>query len=126
MVGSLLMAGAALRAGLVLRRARAARRPAPPGARQRHLRLARPAVVFVCVGFAGGLASSLWLRGFTPLASFHGLLGVLALALFLATARMGFRLERGDAGARALHARLGAGALLASVAAAIAGLVLLP
>lgn len=126
MVASLLLAAAALRAGLSLRRARAAQRPPPPGARRRHLRLARPAVALVCVGFAGGLASSIWLRGFTPLASFHGVLALIALSLFLATARQGARLERGDLRVRALHARLGAGALLLGVAAAIAGLVLLP
>jgi hypothetical protein len=126
MIASLLCAGAAMRAGLSLRRARAARRPPPPGARRRHLRIAKPAVVLACVGFAGGLASAIWLRGFEPLRSFHGLLAVVALALFLATARLGVRLERGDRTARALHARLAAGALLAGVAAAIAGLVLLP
>jgi hypothetical protein len=126
MIASLLCAAAALRAGLALRRARAARRSPPPGARGRHLRIAKPAVAFVCIGFAGGIASAVWLRGFTPLTSLHGLLGVLALSLFLATARAGARLERGDAGARSLHARLGAGALLLAVAAAIAGLVLLP
>ena len=126
MVGSLLCAGAALRAGLSLRRARAARRPPPPGSRLRHLRIAKLAVVLICVGFAGGVASAIWLRGLAPLRSFHGLLGVLALSLFLLAARMGARLEHGDAAVRAVHARLGAGALLAGVAAALAGLVLLP
>jgi len=126
MIGSLLTAALALRAGLSLRRARAARRPPPRGARQLHLRLARPAVVCLCVGFAAGIASGIWLRGFTPLTSFHGLLGCAALACFLLAARMGARLERGDATARELHARLAASALLLAVAAAIAGFVLLP
>ena len=122
----LVLAATALRAGLSLRRARIARRPPPVGARRRHLRVAKPAVALICVGFAGGLVSAVWLRGMTPLASFHGLLGVAALTLFLATWRQGARLERGDARVRALHARLGAGALLLAVAAALAGFVILP
>jgi hypothetical protein len=126
MVASLLLMGLVLRAGLLLRRARLARRPPPAGARRRHVRLARPAVLLVCVGFAGGLASAIWLRGFAPLTSFHGVLASLALVLFVAAARQGTRLERGDTQVRNLHARLGAGALLVGAAAAIAGFILLP
>jgi len=126
MATGLLLAAAALRAGLSLRRARATRRPPPRGARRSHLRAAKPAVALLCVGFAGGLASAVWLRGMAPLRSFHALLGVLAIALFAFTARQGFRLERGDASVRELHGRLGAGALLLGLAAAIAGFVLLP
>jgi hypothetical protein len=122
----LALAAAAFRAGLSLRRARLARRPPPAGARRRHLRVAKPAVALICVGFAAGLASAVWLRGMTPLASFHGLLGVGALALFVATWRQGTRLERGDASVRNLHAQLGAGALLVAVAAALAGFAILP
>lgn len=122
----LLLAGAVLREGLALRRARRLRRPPPSGARQRHLRLARPTVSLIGVGFLAGLVSAVWLRGMPPLRSFHALLACLALGLFLAAARMGARLERGEHGVRALHAALGAGALLVSVVAAIAGFALLP
>jgi hypothetical protein len=72
------------------------------------------------------LISAVWLRGFFPLRSFHALLACLALGLFLGAARQGAHLARGDASVRALHARLGAGALLVSIAAAIAGFALLP
>jgi hypothetical protein len=126
MVACLLGAAFVLREGLLMRRARQARRPPPRGARRRHLRVAKPVVVLICIGFVAGLASAVWLRGFRPLTSFHGLLGVGALACFLLAARQGARLERGDASARELHARLGAGALLLAVAAALAGFVLLP
>jgi hypothetical protein len=122
----LLLAAVTFRAGLSLRRARNARRPPPAGARRLHLRVAKPTVALLCVGFAAGLASAVWLRGMTPLASFHGLLGVGALALFVSTWRQGTRLERGDTSVRVLHARLGAGALLLAVAAAIAGFAILP
>jgi hypothetical protein len=126
MAAGLVLAAAALRAGLAIRRSRATRRPPPRDARRRHLRAAKPAVALLCVGFAGGLASAVWLRGMTPLRSFHGVLGVLALTLFALTARHGFRLEKGDVSVREIHARLGAGALLLGLAAAIAGFVLLP
>jgi hypothetical protein len=126
MLLSLLLAAAALREGLALRRARRLRCPPPAGARARHLRIAKLAVSLICVGFGIGLASAIWLRGFAPLRTFHALLACLALGLFLGAARQGARLESGDASVRNLHARLGAGALLVSVAAAIAGFVLLP
>lgn len=126
MMCSVVLALLALRAGLVLRRARAARRPAPRGARQRHLRLAKPAVVLVLIGFAAGPVSSVWLRGWSAFESFHGMLGGLAAALFAATAWYGRRLERGGVAARNAHALAGVLALLAAALAAFAGFVLLP
>ena len=126
MLASLLLAALTLRNGLALRRARQLRRPPPAGARQRHLRFARPAVVLLAIGFCLGLASAVWLRGFEPLRSFHGLLGALALALFVAAERLGSRLQRGDTAVRELHARLALAAMLIGVMTALAGFVLLP
>jgi polyferredoxin len=126
MVASIALAALALRAGFVLRRARAARRPAPRGARQRHLRLAKTAVVLVLIGFVGGSASAVWLRGWSPFATLHGVLGALVLALFAAAAVRGWRLERGRRDARQAHALFGALAVLGAAVAAIAGFVLLP
>lgn len=123
---SVVLAGAALRAGLVLRRARAARRPAPRGARRRHLRLAKPAVVLMSIGFFGGCISAVWLRGWSPFGTFHGVLGALVLALFAAAAAHGWRLERGRGGSGQAHALLGAFAMLGALVAAVAGFVLLP
>ena len=103
------------------------RRPPPKGARQRHLRVRAPC------GRAdrdrllqADSPRRVWLRGFEPLRSFHGLLGALALALFLAAERLGSRLQRGDTAVRELHARFALAAMLVGVMAALAGFVLLP
>jgi threonine/homoserine efflux transporter RhtA len=126
MVVSIALAAGALRAGFMLRRARAARRPAPRGARQHHLRLAKAAVVLLPIGFVGGMASAVWLRGWSPFATFHGVLGALVLALFSAAAVHGRRLERGRRSSRQAHALFGVLAVLGAALAAVAGFVLLP
>jgi hypothetical protein len=126
MIASIALAIAALRVGLVLRRARAARRAPPRGTRQRHLRLAKPAVVLVLIGFVAGPLSSVLLRGWFPLATFHGVLGALVAALFTAAAVYGQRLEKRGAGSRQAHALLGGLAVLGAIVAAVAGFVLLP
>ncbi len=115
-----------LRIGLAMRRARRARRPPPRGARARHLRLAKPAVTLALAGFALGPLSVAVLRDWTPMSSFHSLLGGVAAVLFAGAALAGRRLERGDRSARNAHALLGAAAVSIALAAAIAGLVLLP
>ena len=66
-----------LRSGLALRRSRLRRAGRAPDLRPRHLRLAKPAIVLVVVGFAGGLGSWAWLRGGDVLGTFHGVVGVL-------------------------------------------------
>ena len=126
MVASLLLAGAALRVGLSIRRARATRKPPPRDARAAHLRIAKPAIAMLVPGFLLGIASSVWLRGWEPFATFHGLVGFAAAVLFVATAFYGRRLERGDASARAAHAWLGLVAMAGAALAAFAGFVLLP
>jgi hypothetical protein len=126
MVGSLLLAGFALRAGLALRRARAGGGRAIAKARARHLRIAKPAVVVVLAGFVAGPLSMFFLRGHAPFATLHALLGTLAASLFLAAAVMGHRLEEGSSRAADAHGLLGVAAFLAAAGAAIAGFVLLP
>lgn len=126
MVLSLVLAGAALRLGLRLRRARAASGRVPPAVRATHLMLAKPAVVLICLGLVTGPASAVWLRGWEPLRTFHGVVGLLTAALFVAAALFGRRLERGQASARSTHAWLAALAMLAAGVTAIAGFVLLP
>jgi hypothetical protein len=126
MIASVALTVAALRAGLVLRRARAARRAPPRGARQRHLRLAKPAIALLSIGFVAGPVSAVLLRGWTPFATFHGVLGVLVIALFAAAAVHGYRLEKGRRDSRNAHALLGGLAALGAIVAAVAGFVLLP
>jgi hypothetical protein len=115
-----------LRAGLILRRARLGRAPRDPSLRRRHLRLAKPAVALVLIGFLGGPISAVWLRGWEPFHSFHGVLGLAVASFFTAAWWMGRQLERGRASARNVHAWLGALAVLGAAVAAVAGFVLLP
>jgi len=126
MVVALGLALVALRLGLTLRRARLRGTPAPRGTRRLHLRVAKLAVAFVLLGFLAGPLSVWGLRDWTPLSTFHGLVGGVAAVLFAGAAAQGRRLERGDREARTLHAWLGAGALLAGLVAAMAGFDLLP
>ena len=91
MVSSLVLAALTLRSGLALRRSRLGRLRRTPDLRRRHLRLAKPAVAFVGVGFLLGPASSAWLRDWEVLASFHGVIGVGVALLFGAAAAVGAR-----------------------------------
>ena len=126
MVASLGVVALALRAGLRLRRARYGREPRTPDLLRSHLRLAKPAIALICVGFLAGPISAAWLRGWTPFATFHAWLGVLAAALFLAVAILGRRLERHRGRPVDAHAILAGLAVLAAAVAVVAGLVLLP
>jgi hypothetical protein len=108
MLVSLAVAALTLRTGLALRRARAGRVAAAPGGRERHLRLAKPAVALLLLGFAAGPLSSVWLRGFEPLRSFHGAVGLAAALCFAAAALAGLRLEAGRSRAYGAHALLAA------------------
>jgi hypothetical protein len=126
MLLSLGLAFLALRAGLALRRTRLRRSGRTPDLRARHLRLAKPAVAMVTAGFVGGLVSWVWLRGGEMLGSFHGLVGLLVMACFLAAAVLGHRIEAGRSRALDAHALFGGLAVLLAALAAVAGFALLP
>ena len=124
-----------LRAGLRMRSARHARVaaacPLPgtasaPELLRAHLRLAKPAVVVILIGFVAGPTSSFWLRGWNPFEKLHSWLGLAAVALFVATAVLGGRLEQRRGGRPDLHGLLGLLGVLMAALAAMAGLVLLP
>lgn len=127
MVLSLAVAAAALRAGLRLRRARLHRTPRAKGAVRRHVRRAKPAVAMLAVGFVVGPVSAWWLRGWQPFGTAHAWVGTLTMALFVATATLGLRLER-RATRRSVeaHAWLALAATLGAAAAFGTGFVLLP
>ena len=86
MVVSVLLCGASLRAGLVLRRTRRFRTRRPPGLRETHLRFAKPAVIAVLIGFLGGPISAVLLRSWEPFRTFHGVVGLVAGAFANAVA----------------------------------------
>lgn len=80
----------------------------------------------VVVGFAAGPPSMLYFRERGVFDSFHAILGLIVLGLFLWTGWSGRALASGKAGARDVH-RIAAGAAIASaLASAIAGFTLLP
>ena len=126
MLVSVVLCGVSLRAGLVLRRTRRFRRPRPPGLRETHLRFAKPAVIAVLFGFLGGPLSAVLLRNWEPFRTFHGVVGLVAAALFAAAGVLGLRLERRRSRQYDAHALLGLLAMLAAVIASVAGFVLLP
>jgi len=126
MVAGLVVSGIALRHGLALRRSRRFRTPRPRGLRESHLRFAKPAVAMLLLGFCVGPISAVWLRGWEPLQSFHGWVGVVAAALFIVAAIFGRRLERGRSRAFDAHALAGLLAMLAALIAAVAGFELTP
>jgi hypothetical protein len=126
MLVSIGMAALALRAGLALRRSRRGARPRTPRMRAAHLRLAKPAVVLLLLGFLGGPISSVWLRGWDPFHTFHGVVGLVVVSCFAAAAGLGTRIERGHSRAFDAHALLGGLGVLLAALAAIAGFVLLP
>ncbi|MEB2344663.1 MAG: DUF4079 family protein [Deltaproteobacteria bacterium] len=126
MLAALTLAALALRSGLALRRARRLRVRRRPEDLRRHLAVAKPALVMVAAGFAGGPLSMAWLRGREPFATAHAWIGVAALLLFVAAGILGRRLERGRGRPRDAHALLATLALLAAAGAALTGFVLLP
>jgi hypothetical protein len=129
MLAALALVLLALRAGIALRRAR--RLGARPDGRThaRHLRLAKLGVALLPAGYAAGIASAVGLRGWDALGSAHGWISSASLALFLAAAFAGRRLERraaGTPGAPDAHALLGVLAALCAAASLFSGFVLLP
>ena len=135
MVVTLVAAALTLRAGLRMRKARHARSARArrlPGAAsahellKAHLRLAKPAVVLILIGFLAGPVSSFWLRGWDPFEKLHSWLGLAAASLFVAAAVLGRRLEQRRGGRPDLHGLLGLLGVLTAALTAMAGLVLLP
>jgi hypothetical protein len=126
MTAAVLACGVALRSGMSMRRSRRFRSRRAPALREKHLAFAKPAVAAIVLGFIGGPISSLWLRDWEPLRTFHAWIGIAAGALFIAAMLMGRRLERGKSRAFDAHALLGLLAMLAALVAFVAGFVLLP
>jgi hypothetical protein len=115
---------AALREGLRMRRLRLRRRPCDSG---RHLRLARPFVVLVALGYGSGLASMAWLRGEELYASPHAALTSAALVALVVAGALGLRLQRQPGPTvRLIHLVCGSTGMLLALAAAVAGFDILP
>jgi len=93
---------------------------------KRHLRLAKPAIVMICLGFLAGLASTFALRGWGVFSTVHSLVSTTSLLLFVATGVLGRALEKGRSRNVELHAGLALASLGTAVAAFFTGFVLLP
>lgn len=126
MTASLVLALLTLRAGLRLRRARRLGLRRQAADVRRHLRLAKPAMAMILIGFAGGPVSAVWLRGWDAFRTAHAWIALTAVVLFVATAVLGRRLEKGRSRPVEAHARLALLATLAAAGAFVAGFVLLP
>jgi len=126
MVGGIVLALLALRAGVEVRRARARGRGRISELRRRHLQLAKLAVPVLLLGFTGGPLSMWLLRDREPFGTLHSLLGGIVATLFVLTAVWGRRVEQGRLDVATLHGRLALAAVIGAGAAAIAGFVLLP
>jgi hypothetical protein len=126
MVASLCAAAWTARLGLEIRRRRARGQPPGKALRDRHLRFGKAAISMIVVGFIAGPPSMLVLRNREWFDSFHSVLGLIVLGLFLWTGASGRALARGKKDARDIH-RIAAGSAIASaLLAAIAGFGLLP
>lgn len=116
---------AVLRLGLRSRKARLVGAPPDIDLIRLHMRLAKPAVAFVMIGFIGGGLSSSLIRDWSLMESFHGLLALIVVILFGAAAFLGRRAQRGE-GDPGTHGLFGLLAMLGSALAAVAGFILLP
>jgi len=126
MLAALGLVFAALRLGLGLRSSRRLGARRDGRAYARHLRLAKLAVALLPLGFAAGVASAVSLRGWNALGSAHGWISSATLALFLAAAFFGRKLELGAKQAHDTHALLAVLAALSAAASLFTGFVLLP
>jgi hypothetical protein len=124
MIGVLALALFVLREGLRVRRGRLLGNPFDSS---RHQRWARILVVLVALGFALGLASLGLLRGRPVGESVHFPLALASGVGITLAGALGSWLARGaSTRVRAIHAACGAAGTLLGIAAAIAGLALLP
>ena len=122
----IVLASFVLSLGLRMRDARLRRKPSPPAVAARHIRLA-PIAVWILVGaFALGPLSSVFIRGWKPLHTFHGWAGLAAISSFTAVGLLGRALRRSPNPRRRLHGNLGLLAILCAAVAAITGIQLLP
>jgi hypothetical protein len=126
MVVSLGVAVATARLGLEIRRRRANGKPVGAALRKRHLRFGKRAIGMISIGFAAGPLSMLFIRQREWFDSFHSILGIIVLGLFLWTGWSGRALARGDREMREIHRIAAAAAIGAALLSAVAGFTLLP
>ncbi len=123
---ALLLAWVVFRQGFHQRTLRLRRKPAPEGSYARHVRLGPWSSGLLIASALGGFGSAILLRGWKPLSTFHGWLGVTSAVLFGLMWWLGRRLARGDKALAGRHGLIGVLSLFAAGLTGILGISLLP
>ncbi|MDG2051745.1 MAG: hypothetical protein P8M78_16450 [Myxococcota bacterium] len=126
MTGALVLVGVAFKRGLALRKRRLAGLPRERAQRLAHRSVARWGAGLVILGSISGPVSAIYLRGWSPLGTFHGWLGLMAAILFAVTGWWGWQLDQGASRSVSAHGWSALLAVAMAALAAAAGMVLLP
>lgn len=123
---TLLLAWLVFRAGFHQRIQRLRRVQAPAGSLARHLKLGPISVALFVASAIGGLGSAVFLRDMKPLATFHGILGVVSTLVFVGLWLLGRQLTSGKKHLANFHGVLGLLSLFAAGLTGVLGISLLP
>lgn len=123
---TILLAFIVFRQGMHLRAQRLRRVPAPAGSGVRHLKLGPWSVALMVASAIGGIGSAVLLRQMKPLDSFHGWLGTVSAAAFVAQWLLGRQLSAGKKSLAQPHGIIGLLAMFAAGITGILGISMLP
>lgn len=123
---ALLLSWVVFRQGFHQRTQRLRRVPAPAGSYARHVKLGPWNVGLLVASAVGGVASSVAVRGWAPLATLHGKLGVVSAGLFVLMWWWGRALTSGDKSVANRHGVLGVFSLFVAGFTGVLGISLLP
>lgn len=123
---ALLLAFLVFRQGFHQRRLRLRRVTPPAGNLARHLRLGPWVVGLVVLATVGGLGSAVRLRGWKPMATTHGWVGLAAMLGFVALWLLGRAMQQGRRQLAGTHGLVGLFTLFAAGLAGVLGISLLP
>lgn len=114
------------RDGFAQRKQRLRRVQAPPALRPRHLKWGPRSSGLMAVSAVGGMGSTVFLRNWDLLATFHGKLGLATTLLFAVMWWLGRKLVAGDKQLAGSHGVLGLLGLFAGGLTGVLGISLLP
>jgi hypothetical protein len=123
---SLLFAFFVFRDGFAQRKQRLRRIPAPPEKRPRHIKLGPWSSGLMLLSAVGGIGSTILIRKWEPLASFHGKLGLTTALVFALMWWLGRRLVAGDKHLAGRHGVIGLLAMFAGGLTGLLGISMLP
>lgn len=123
---ALLLSWVVFRQGFHQRTQRLRRVPAPAGSYARHVKLGPWNAALLIVSALTGISTAVLVRNWSPLATFHGKLGLLSALMFGVMWWLGRRLVTGDKSVANRHGVLGVIALFIAGLTGILGISLLP